>query len=59
VRKNDEESVWLPPASIASTSHSYSVSGRRKPGGTTKLVADGGIVTSSVIFGSAGIPVSG
>jgi hypothetical protein len=27
VVKNEDESVWLPPSSIASTSHSYSVFG--------------------------------
>ena len=33
--------------------------GRRKPGGTARRVAVGGIITSSVTFGSAGSPVSG
>src|SRR5680860_1088452 len=40
-----DESVWLPPASIASTSHSYSVSGSRNSRDTVRLVTSAGTST--------------
>src|SRR3954447_23110540 len=49
----EDDSVWLPLLSMASTSQEYSVSGRRNPGGTRSLVAVGGIITSKVTTGRA------
>lgn len=54
----EDDSVWLPVRSMARTSQEYSVSGRRNPRGTRRLVAVGGIITSKVTTGRAPSSVS-
>ena len=60
VWKNDDDKRLV--AALLDREHLPLVQGVRgagSPGGTARLVAVGGIITSSVIFGSAARPLSG